>query len=145
MKKLDLGQALTILANVGVIAGIIFLAFELRQNNEFLAAEARFNRLSVSTENWSLLAENDALAQLRYKDINDIEMTPEEQDRWESYLMRVLITREWSFRELPRSELPVEVWRRVTREQSGLHELYEREKDGFDPEFVAWFDENVLN
>ena len=32
MKKLDLGQAVSILANVGVIAGIAFLAFEIRQN-----------------------------------------------------------------------------------------------------------------
>ena len=32
MKKIDLGQTLTILANVGVIAGIVFLGYELRQN-----------------------------------------------------------------------------------------------------------------
>ena len=41
MKKIDLGQTITILANVGVIAGIVFLAFELRQNNTFLAEQAR--------------------------------------------------------------------------------------------------------
>ena len=34
MKKIDLGQAVSILANVGVLAGILFLAVELRQNNE---------------------------------------------------------------------------------------------------------------
>ena len=32
MKKIDLGQMITILANIGVIAGIVFLGFELRQN-----------------------------------------------------------------------------------------------------------------
>ena len=31
MKKIDLGQTIQILANVGVIAGIVFLAIELRQ------------------------------------------------------------------------------------------------------------------
>ena len=144
MKKIDLGQAISLLANVGVIIGLAFLAFELRQNNEFMAAEARFNRLSVSMESWSLLAESDALAELRYKDITGVEMTPQERDRWESYLMRVLITREWSFRELPREDLPVETWRRVTREQSVLRELYEREKASFDAEFTAWFDQNVM-
>lgn len=41
MKKFDLGQAIQLLANIGVLAGIIFLAFELRQNNEFARAEAR--------------------------------------------------------------------------------------------------------
>ena len=32
MKKIDLGQTLNTLANVGVIAGIVFLGVELRQN-----------------------------------------------------------------------------------------------------------------
>jgi hypothetical protein len=41
LKKIDLGQTITILANIGVIAGIIFLAIELRQNNELMRAEAR--------------------------------------------------------------------------------------------------------
>ena len=34
MKKIDLGQTIAILANLGVIAGIAFLAFELRQNTQ---------------------------------------------------------------------------------------------------------------
>jgi hypothetical protein len=41
MKKIDLGQAVTILANVGVIAGIVFLAVELRQNNHMMRAQTR--------------------------------------------------------------------------------------------------------
>jgi len=32
MKKIDLGQSIAILANIGVIAGIIIVAYELRQN-----------------------------------------------------------------------------------------------------------------
>ena len=33
MKKIDIGQALAILANVGVIAGIVFLGIEIRDSN----------------------------------------------------------------------------------------------------------------
>ena len=40
MKKIDLGQTFQILANVGVIVGIIFLAVELRQNNEQLRLQS---------------------------------------------------------------------------------------------------------
>jgi hypothetical protein len=32
MKNIDLGQTISILANIGVIAGIVFLGFELRQS-----------------------------------------------------------------------------------------------------------------
>ena len=41
MKKFDLSQAIGIMANVGVIAGIVFLGIELRQNNEVLEAQSR--------------------------------------------------------------------------------------------------------
>ncbi len=41
MKKINLGQAVSILANVGVIAGIAFLAVELQQNNEMMRAQTR--------------------------------------------------------------------------------------------------------
>lgn len=40
MKKIDPGQTITILANIGVIAGIAFLAFEIRQNTAQMRAEA---------------------------------------------------------------------------------------------------------
>jgi len=43
VKKIDLGQTITILANVGVILGIAFLAIELNQNNELLRAQADYN------------------------------------------------------------------------------------------------------
>jgi hypothetical protein len=41
MKKIDVGQAAGILANLGVIAGIVFLAVEIGQNNELMRAAAR--------------------------------------------------------------------------------------------------------
>lgn len=35
MKKIDVGRVTRIIGNVSVIAGIVFLAFELRQNNSY--------------------------------------------------------------------------------------------------------------
>jgi hypothetical protein len=43
MKKVDIGQVIAVTANMGVIAGIVFLALELQQNNRFLSAQAQFN------------------------------------------------------------------------------------------------------
>lgn len=40
MRKLDLGQTITVLANVGVIVGIIFLVLELQQNNQQLELQS---------------------------------------------------------------------------------------------------------
>ena len=41
MKKIDLGQTVSIMANLGVIAGIVFLAIELRQNNVLMRSQTR--------------------------------------------------------------------------------------------------------
>jgi hypothetical protein len=38
MKKIDLGQAIQV-ANVGVIAGIVFLGVEIHQNNEVMGQQ----------------------------------------------------------------------------------------------------------
>jgi hypothetical protein len=36
LKKIDLRHTIGLLANLGVIAGIVFLGLELRQNNELV-------------------------------------------------------------------------------------------------------------
>ena len=41
MKKLDLGQTLGILANVGVLTSILLLVYELNQNRQMMAAQTR--------------------------------------------------------------------------------------------------------
>ena len=51
MKKIDFGQAIGILANVGVIAGIVFLAIEIRTSTET-------NRIAIQQNlsgNWLLI------------------------------------------------------------------------------------------
>jgi len=42
MKKIDLGQAISVIANAGVIAGIVALVIELNQNTQQLALELRW-------------------------------------------------------------------------------------------------------
>ena len=71
MKKIDLGQTITIFANVGVIIGIAFLAIEMSQNNRLLLMEARLaeteayvDRTSASSAEWRQLALSGELADL---------------------------------------------------------------------------------
>lgn len=39
MKKIDIGQVIAILANLGVIAGIVFLAYQMRQSQSIALSE----------------------------------------------------------------------------------------------------------
>jgi hypothetical protein len=41
LKKFDLGQTISIVANLGVIAGIVFLGYEIQQNNTLMRAQTR--------------------------------------------------------------------------------------------------------
>ena len=93
MKKIDLGQTITILANVGVIAGIFFLAFELQQNTATIeAAEER-----AFLESWRELTQlpfyaDEGLAQIQLNVHSGESLTPLEAKRWENYLRAVFDT-----------------------------------------------------
>jgi len=50
MKKIDLGQFLSILANFGVIIGILLLVFELNQARQFARVEFVQSNLSTFQE-----------------------------------------------------------------------------------------------
>ena len=41
MKKIDFGQTLQLLGNVGVVVGILLLAYELNQNRDLMRAQTR--------------------------------------------------------------------------------------------------------
>lgn len=50
MKKINFGQAVSVIANLGVIAGIAFLALELRQNNQQLAMQSYQTWVAVNVQ-----------------------------------------------------------------------------------------------
>jgi hypothetical protein len=50
MKKIDLGQAIGILANLGVIAGIVFLAYEMQQNTAEIRASTLHGMTSMGSD-----------------------------------------------------------------------------------------------
>jgi len=70
MKKIDLGQPLGIVANLGVIASIVFLGAELRQNNAIARTDA-YDRNAESMVEWRALMISEGLV-----------------DDWENYAFR---------------------------------------------------------
>ena len=49
MRKLDLGQSIGVLANVGVISGILFLGYEMRQNTSAIQTATLQGLMDLST------------------------------------------------------------------------------------------------
>ena len=90
MKKIDLGQAFSILANIAVLAGIVFLAIEVRQNQ---ASLEEGNRINLQAANKSILdgfsairtlrVENEQVAQIWLKGMTGEDLTPVESLRFD--------------------------------------------------------------
>ena len=64
MKKLTLGQGIGILANVGVLAGLLLLAFELSQNREMMQAQTRHDLTQGIVDQVLILATDEEFSEL---------------------------------------------------------------------------------
>ena len=139
-----------ILANLGVIAGIVFLGIELQQNNQLLVEEARYNNLSERIRGNELQLANPELNRLMYLPSDD----PNEEElalratlirktillwQWE-YQLAELGVYSWASTDSALSD----TWREVFR-RSQFAAAWESEKFQFDPAFIDWMEENVVN
>jgi hypothetical protein len=87
MKKIDLGQTLQILANFGVIAGIVFLAFELNQDRQLTRAQIR-HELSQSSMDVVLRFNEDlGTSNLVRRGLAGDELTEDEEARFGALLV----------------------------------------------------------
>jgi hypothetical protein len=108
LKKIDLGQSISILANLGVIAGIAFLAFELNQNNEQLSAQSRYNYYHERIEAQRMLATDGELSSIAVKLFSGDDLSPTEQFRMTFLARAIFITIEYEFIELQRGRITLE-------------------------------------
>ena len=91
MKKIDLGQTIAILANVGVIAGIAFLAFELRQNTQAVELASAQTYLTGGSELDLRIATDTDLASLLIRSENPEPLSAVEElqlERWNYAVLR---------------------------------------------------------
>ena len=153
MKTIDLGQAVSILANVGVIAGIVFLGIELRQNNELLEAESRFARSERAVGLLTLPISRELAAVLaKVSDGDDLDSTDQIQLR--SYVRVVFRNFEANFDEIRLGNLDREAVRQaqrsIVRNEVGTtpipwRDYWQGYKQRSTPEFVQWMEEFVFN
>ena len=140
---------LTLAANLGVISGIVFLAVEIEQNSDQLAAQTRNTMFEAraalendSANNTGGIAE--IIAKLRKGEL----LTDTEGVQIRARRFRTLRTFEYIIQESPsdRVYLQVPYMTAVVAADSGLIDLWQITSTGgsFDPEFVRFMDEYVL-
>ena len=156
MKKIDLGQTITILANVGVIAGILLLAFELSQNNKLLRAQADETYLQNRLDNRQRIIEDPEFAQLWVKLSKNEPLDEIEEVRLAAMVEETILEWQWEFRSIVDGtlnkdlELAAEGYSQNFRRQgSRLAQAFPDQwpsvRRTLEPDFVRWMEENVVN
>ena len=92
MRKIEVSRTIEILANVGVVAGLVFLALEVRQNQSILEQQNLLTSLSVREslfDNYSnlrhLLLSNPDLHQIVLKGNNGQTLEGFDKERYKTY------------------------------------------------------------
>jgi hypothetical protein len=149
MKKIDLGQSISILANLGVLVGVVFLVIELRQNSDLLGMEIRSsaqNRIAGVTD---LLIENPHILELLRRDPGDL--TPTEYDTLVLLGIRSLSNFESAYGDV-RQGLVDEaefvrrlkaIWNRPNLNYA-MPLAWPTFRQRGSPEFVEWMERNVV-
>ncbi|HKJ17289.1 MAG TPA: hypothetical protein VJ984_08070 [Xanthomonadales bacterium] len=151
MKKIDLGQTIGILANLGVIAGIVFLAVELHQNNELLEMEAQAVMSKDLQDGWDRISSDPDLVNLFIKDRNEEPLTEAEMFRLNAYWMGYLLRQEWQFLHVPNSGGRVTALQRIHSAYPSFRRTWNGNsegsraagKDNFTPEFIEYFEQSI--
>lgn len=149
MKRIDLGQVIQIVANLGVIAGIVMIAIELRLNNELLGVQIRANSLTRIVGTADAVLQSPDLLDLLGRE--EKTLTLAERDRLVVLGIRSLTTLENAFEEVERGlgdearlrRVVITLWNRP-RLNYGMPLAWESFKPRANPRFVAWMEENVI-
>jgi len=158
MDRDKLNKWLTLTANLAVVAGIVFLAFELRQNNELLKAEIRTIRHNVRAADYLLPVEHEQYANALIKKRHGDSLTEYERLILNRTIAATLYNYQYVFTEyrlgrIEENSLPLDDWRAgldgETSSDPGywpdLREYWEIRKNlDYDPAFVKWMDENIV-
>jgi hypothetical protein len=146
MMKIDLGQTIGILANLGVIAGIVFLGIELRQNNDQLQIQARQNVYEMQAEIQRNFFRNDGgLADLYWKEVLGGDLSTLESARLASYRTHLIRTMAFIYREDPEAANDSIDWMVMLFRGPGMRELWDEIRESQNNDFVRFVETNVLS
>ena len=103
----NLNKWLTLLANIGVLAGIIFVALEIQQNTSAIQATAIQESTEVARANIMAMVNDPSLIELRSKDIGELTDLERQRASWLArsfWLSMQGLYRQWSLGVLPEEE-----------------------------------------
>lgn len=152
MNTLDVGQVIQIVANIGVVASIVLLAFQLKENNKLMAATAASVNVAQNTAIWATVIEQPEIAELLVMDRQNEALTPAQEMRLNAFWIRSLFHMQYVFHEMHHEVRIVKAMQRAFLGYGSLRRSWNgsatgavtAQKDLFSPEFIKFMDENVF-
>ena len=154
MKSESVSQYVTLAANVGVLLGIILLAYELNQNNDLLETQIFFNQQQSRMIAGST-ARDEPLAKAVANARNGQSLSGAEQVMLSDWYYESFIIWQWEYREYKRGRYTpnTQTWKEILTAQStngvkrypGMREEWDIVKRYFDADFTDFMEENVIS
>ena len=149
MKMDGLNKWLTLGANIGVVAGIIFLGIELQQNNELLVQDSRYSMLQ-NQKDWGMYSSStEEISSLLFLNASGHELTELDEVRRFNILTVNLLTWQWEWEQSKSglfggTRLPVEAFRAMWNRYALARDWAEL-KQALAPEFVIFMENEVAD
>jgi hypothetical protein len=147
MKKIHLGQSLSILANLGVLVSILLLAYELNQNRQMMRSQVR-NEVSTGVVTLLVATVNDPnFADVRVRGGKGEELTEVERSQFRLYVNAWLRTWENAYYQYKNGLYDEqefagqrEAWRRTFAQQRGFVNYFCANRTEYSAEFASEID-----
>lgn len=143
---------LAILANAGVIVGLVLLIFEIRQNTEMLRAQINQSRTEAAQSEQQAFFNSAYIPAILAKRINNEDLTDEELMRFTAYIRgfnRNMDNQLWQYDQgllgenIPRSIRGAV--RNVIGESKLTIEIWDDQKYGFTDQYVKFVDDAIAD
>jgi hypothetical protein len=148
MKSSGYAEWLSVTANFAVVAGIIFLAVEIQQNNELQRSEARTKYMEVRKEALENLFQNDALLESIIKARKNEALSELEAERLSTAYRSFFVLWEWEYDYYTDgllAESPHQRWKSSVGYYPLIKESWTTHKITLSPDFVTYMDKNVFD
>ena len=142
-----------IIAALAVIASLIYIGTELRQNTAALQAQSRFNIMSIRTSVIDMQIQDRELLAVLHRYADGDELSAAEASAVRLMAVRMLENWQWQHNELQAGtlsfgQLPIAGWRALYHDKlvpNAISDIWESRQSAMTPEFVQFLDENVVN
>ena len=146
----DLGNIGEFIGSVGVVISLIYVGLQIRQNTESardLSAQALTTTISEAN---SLIATSDYLAKIIQTGVTDLESLSEnEQLRFNTFFFAAYNQFDFAYRRHSAGKLDDDSWKKMEFEiptflhLPGPRTWWERDKERFSPQFVAFVEQKL--